>query len=108
MKNLPWFIAAIGLGLAVWVINSTPAPQYATGSDALEDAANKASNWGSKQRVRGTGGRFVGKVKQGVASLTGDPNLSDEGTGQEAAGTVTEAIGKVAQAAGQTIHDLNR
>jgi len=108
MKNLPWFIAALGLGVVAYVIAKTPGPQYATGNDSIEDAARGTSQWGSKARVRGAGGKFVGKLKQGVGRATGDPDLQDEGAGQEIAGALKNAAGKVAQAAGETIHDLNR
>jgi uncharacterized protein YjbJ (UPF0337 family) len=108
MKNLPWFIAALGLGAVAYVIAKTPGPQYATGNDSIEDAARGASQWGSKARVRGAGGKFVGKVKQGVGRVTGDPDLQDEGVGQQIAGSLKDAAGKVAQAAGETIHELNR
>ena len=108
MKNLPWFLAAIGLGLAAYVVINTPAPQAATGFDSVEDAARDTSQWGSKSRVRGAGGRFIGKVKEGVGNVTGNPNLADEGVGDQVAGAVKSAAGSLAQAAGQTIHDLNR
>ena len=108
MKNLPWFLAALGLGVAAYVIAKTPGPEYATGSDTLEDAARGTSQWGSKNRVRGAGGRFVGKLKEGVGRATGDADLQDEGVGQQIAGSLKNAAGQVAQAAGQTIHDLNR
>jgi len=108
MKNLPWFIAALGLGVVAYVIAKTPGPQYATGSDSLEGAARDTSQWGSKARVRGAGGKFVGKLKEGVGRATGDPDLQDEGVGQQVAGSLKNAAGKVAQAAGETIHDLNR
>ena len=108
MKNLPWFLAAIGLGVVAYVIGKTPGPQYATGSDSVEGAARGTSQWGSKARVRGAGGKFVGKLKEGVGRATGDPDLADEGVGDQIAGSLKNAAGKVAQAAGETIHDLNR
>jgi uncharacterized protein YjbJ (UPF0337 family) len=47
-------------------------------------------------------------VKEGLGNLTGNPDLADEGIGDQVAGSVREGVGKVAQAAGQTLHDLNR
>lgn len=108
MKNLPWFLAALGLGITAYVIAKTPGPQYATGSDSVEGAARDTSQWGSKTRVRGAGGKFVGKLKEGVGRATGDPDLADEGVGDQIVGSLKNAAGQVAQAAGQTIHDLNR
>jgi len=108
MKNLPWFLAALGLGITAYVIAKTPGPQYATGSDSVEGAARDTPQWGSKTRVRGAGGKFVGKLKEGVGRATGDPDLADEGVGDQIVGSLKNAAGQVAQAAGQTIHDLNR
>ena len=108
MKSLPWIIAIAGIGAAAYVVLNTPGPQYATGNDDVEDTARSTSQWGSKTRLRGAGGKFVGKAKQAAGKVTGNANLSDEGTLEQAAGTVKDAVGSVAQAAGQTIHDLNR
>jgi uncharacterized protein YjbJ (UPF0337 family) len=108
MKSLPWILAAAGLGIVGYVLAKTPGPQYATGSDSVEDAARKTSQWGSKQRVRGAGGRFVGKVKEGVGRVAGSGKLQDEGVGDQIAGGLKDAVGQVAQAAGKTLHDLNR
>jgi len=100
MKNLPWVLAAVGLGLAVFVVVNTPGPEYATGLDSVEDAARGVGRWGSKARIGGAGNRVVGKVKE----VFGD----DEGLGEQVVGQVQDAAGTLAQAAGQTIHDLNR
>ena len=108
MKNLPWLFAALGLGIAAYVVSRTPGPQYATGSDNLEDAARGTSHWGSKNRLAGTGSNLLGKVKEGFGRATGNPDLADEGASDQIAGTVRNAAGQVAEAAGQTLHDLNR
>ncbi len=108
MKNLPWLFATLGLGVAAYAIAKTPGPQYATGSDTLEGAARDTSQWGSKARVRGAGGKFVGKMKEGFGRATGNPDLADEGVADQVAGSLKNAAGQVAEAAGQTIHELNR
>ena len=108
MKTIAWLAAGIGLGLAVYLIANAPGPEYATGSDNLEDAARRAAGWGTKQRATGLGGNVVGRVKEGLGNLTGNPDLADEGTADQVAGNVKEGVGKFAQAAGQTLHDLNR
>ena len=108
MKALPWIIALAGLGAAAYVVLNTPGPEYATGSDTIEGAARDTSQWGSKNRLRGAGGKFVGKAKEAFGNATGNPNLADEGVGDQIAGSVKNAAGSVAQAAGQAIHDLNR
>ena len=96
MKTLAWLTAGIGVGLAIYLVANAPGPQYATGSDNLEDAARNAAGWGTKQRATGLGSNLVGRVKEGLGNLTGNPDLANEG------------VGKFAQAAGQTLHDLNR
>jgi len=110
MKTTIPLIAAVAgaVGVAAYTLMNTPAPQHATGSDTIEGAARKTSQWGSKNRVAGATGNLVGRVKEGVGRLTRNPNLADEGTGDQVAGSVKNAAGAVAQAAGQTLHDLNR
>lgn len=107
--KLPWILAGIGLGLAVYLIANPPeTPAYSTGSDDVEGAAAKTAGWGAKQQVKGTGGSLVGKLKEGVGNLTGNDRLAGEGEGDQVAGTVKNTVGQVAQAAGQTLHDLNK
>jgi uncharacterized protein YjbJ (UPF0337 family) len=108
MKNLPWFLAAVGLGLAAYVVLNTPGPEYATGSDSVEEAARGTSRWGSKTRIGGAGNRVAGKVKEAFGNATGDADLANDGLADQIAGHVKDAAGSVAQAAGQAIHDLNR
>jgi uncharacterized protein YjbJ (UPF0337 family) len=100
--------AAAAAAVAAYIILNEPGPEYATGSDTIEKGARNTSTWGSKNRVTGTAGNLVGKLKEGVGTLTGDQNLADEGAGDQVIGAVKDAAGSVAQAAGQTLHDLNR
>jgi uncharacterized protein YjbJ (UPF0337 family) len=108
MKTLMWLTAGIGLGLLAYLIVNTPGPQYATGSEDIEDAARSAANWGSKRRVTGTASDLAGRVKERVGHLTGNEELAAQGLGDQVAGRVEETAGKFAQTAGQTLHDLNR
>jgi uncharacterized protein YjbJ (UPF0337 family) len=108
MKALPWLLAAVGIGLAAYVVINTPGPEYAGGYDSVEDAARGTSRWGSKKRITGTGGDLVGKLKEGFGNATGNEDLANEGVGDQVVGKVKDAAGSVAQAAGQAIHDLNR
>jgi uncharacterized protein YjbJ (UPF0337 family) len=108
MKSLPWVIAATALGIAAYVVINTPGPEYATGSDSVEDAARGTSQWGSKSRVKGTGTNLFGKAKEAVGNVTGNQDLANEGVGDQIVGKVKDAAGSVAQAAGQAIHDLNK
>jgi uncharacterized protein YjbJ (UPF0337 family) len=108
MKALPWIIAIVGVGAAAYVVLNTPGPEYATGNDDIEGAARSTSQWGSKSRLRGAGGKFVGKAKEAFGNATGNPDLADEGVGDQIVGSVKDAVGSVAQAAGQTLHEFNR
>jgi uncharacterized protein YjbJ (UPF0337 family) len=108
MKNLPWFLAAVGIGLAAYVVMNTPGPEYSTGVDSVEDAARGTARWGSKARIGGAGNRVAGKVKEAFGNATGNPDLADEGLGDQIVGHVQDAAGSLAQAAGQTLHDFNR
>lgn len=107
MKPLLWFAAGIGLSLAAFLILTSPEPQYETGSTDVERAARKASGWGAKQRVEGTGTGLLGKVKEGLGNLSGDEQLAGQGIGDQVAGTAKKVAGEAAQAAGQVLHDLN-
>jgi uncharacterized protein YjbJ (UPF0337 family) len=109
MKNLSWILAGVGAGAAVaYVMINQPKPQAATGWDSVENAARRATGWGSKSRLSGAGSKIAGKMKEGFGRVTGDANLADEGVGDQAVGAVENAVGTVAQAAGDTLHDLNR
>jgi len=108
MKTLAWLVAGIGIGLVVYLVANAPGPEYATGSDNLEDAAQNAFGWGLKQRGAGLGSNIAGHIKEGLGNLAGDADLANRGVADQVAGDVREGVGKFAQAAGQTLHDLNR
>jgi uncharacterized protein YjbJ (UPF0337 family) len=107
MKAFVWILTGVGLGFATWLILNQPTSQFATTNGDLEDAAGQASLWGSKQRVKGTGGSILGKAKQGVGNFTGDDSLTAEGLVDEVTGNVKDAAGKAAHAVSDTLHDLN-
>ena len=106
MSKFLWILGATTLGIAAYVVVSQQIGQTAT-ADGVEDAANKAGAWGTKQRVFGTGGQLKGKLEQGVAGFTGDQDTADKGGFDEATGAVKDAAGQAAQALGSTIHKLN-
>ena len=108
MKALSWILAGIGVGLVTYVVLNQPGPQYATGNDDVEDAADKTALWGSKQRITGTGGQLFGKVKEAVGRAAGDDQLASEGVADQVVGAVKDTAGDAAQSIGQTIHELNR
>lgn len=108
MKTLPWIVTGVAIGFAAYVFLNSPSPQYATGSDDIEDAADRTSLWGSKQRFTGAGRNFAGRVKEGLGRVTGDADLVDEGVGDQVAGAVRNTAGQAVQAVGNVIHELNR
>jgi uncharacterized protein YjbJ (UPF0337 family) len=101
-------MVGVGLGAAAYFVLNQPGPQYATGNDDIEDAADRTALWGSKQRLAGTGRGLGGKIKEGVGRVTGDDSLAGEGVLDQVTGAVKDAAGGVAQSVGQTIHELNR
>ena len=108
MKTLPWFLAAFAIGIAAYVIGNTPGPQYATGSDNIEDAARNTAKWGSKKRLSGKGTKLLGKLKTGIGNAAGNSRLADGGADDQVYGAAKNTAGKLAQAAGKTLHDFNR
>ncbi len=107
MRALPWIVAGVGVSVAAYFVLNQPGPQFATGNGNIEDAAGKPAFWGSKQRVRGTGGGLVEKLKEGVGRATGDDQLETEGLVEQAVGTVRDTAGQAAHAVADTIHELN-
>lgn len=108
MKALSWIFAGIGIGIVTYVVLNQPRPQYATGNDDVEDFAARTSLWGSRQRLSGTGGSLVGKLKEGVGRVAGDDQLADEGVTEQVIGAVKSTAGDAANALGNTIHEFNR
>ena len=106
MKAFPWVVAGVAIGAAVYFILNQPETSYASGD--VERAANKTDIWGSKQRLKGTGGNLVGKAKETFGNATGDDDLAAEGTGDQVVGDVKDAVGKVANAASDTLREFNR
>ena len=103
MKALPWIITAAAVAGVIYVVGKNPSDQYAGSKGDLEDAADKAGNWGTKQRVEGTGGGLVGKVKEGAGKLTGDDQLQGEGKLDQAVGAIKDTVGKAAQSISNTM-----
>lgn len=108
MKAFPWILAAVGLGVAAYVLANSTGPEYETGYNSVEDAARKTAHWGSKSRITGAGTNLAGKIKEGVGNLTGNADLANQGAVDQVAGSLKDAAGSVAQAAGKTLHEFNR
>lgn len=103
MKALPWIITAAAVCAALYVIGQNSSPQYAGTQGDVNDAADQAGAWGTKQRLTGTGGNLAGKVKEGAGKLTGDTQLEGEGKLDQAVGTVKDTVGKAAQAISDSV-----
>ena len=109
MKALPWVVAGVGIGAALfYVIKNAPEPSYSTGDPDVDRFASKANRWGSKQRVQGTGDSLLGKAKQAFGEVTGDADTADSGAGDQAEGSLRNFAGKAANAVSDTVRDLNR
>ena len=108
MKALPWIIAGIGIGTVVYVLSNQQSLASVTGDPDVQEAANKTSAWGTKQRLTGTGSSLVGKAKEGIGKVTGDDQLAGEGVVDQVAGVVKDTAGKAAHAVSDTLSDLNK
>jgi uncharacterized protein YjbJ (UPF0337 family) len=108
MKAFPWIAISVVAAVAAYIIINQPGPAYATGDPDVEGAAYETALWGSKQRIKGTGRRAAGRVKEGLGQAVGDEELAGEGVEDQVVGAVKDTAGKVAQAAGQVMHDLNQ
>ena len=109
MKGLSWLIAGAGLGIVAYIFfTQEPSTRYATGYDDIDNAADTAGRWGTKQRVTGAGSTVVGRLKEGLGRATGDDSLEGEGLADQATGAIKDTAGKVAHAVESTVHDLNR
>ena len=104
--KLPWIIALASAGLAIYVVSKNANLQYA-GNDA-DTAASQAGAWGTKQRVKGTGGNLLGQAKQGVGRVTGDKQMQGEGMLDQAVGNVKDAAGTAASAVSDALHDVSK
>lgn len=106
MRAIPWIVAGVGIGAGVTILllNQSQS-KYITGYDSVEDAAHKTFGWGTKQEVEGKGRSFVGTS---LGHITGNADLTNEGTAEHMVGTVKNAAGQMGQAVGETIHNLNR
>ena len=101
--KLSWIIAGVSAGLLYYVFKNPPSAAYATNAGDAEDAAGQIGNWGTKQRVKGTGGQLGGKLKEGFGSLTGDRETEGKGLLDQAVGTVKDTAGKAAHAVEDTV-----
>lgn len=108
MKTLPWVVAGVSLGVAVYVLINPPSTWNARPANAADDAAAQTGAWGTKQRITGTGGNLLGKVKEGVGRATGDDDLAGEGLVDQAVGAVKDTAGQAAHAVSDTIDQLNK
>lgn len=107
MKAFSWIMAGLSIGVAAYIVLNNSQMQTAGSSD-VERAAGMASNWATKKRVTGTGGKLAGKVKEGFGRATGDDKLAGEGVVDQVAGSVQDAAGKAAHAVSDAVSDLNR
>lgn len=60
----------------------------------------------NRDELEGKGEELKGKVKQGVAKITNDPDLHDEGVADEAAGKLQDSFGQARRDVGNAIKDV--
>jgi uncharacterized protein YjbJ (UPF0337 family) len=60
----------------------------------------------NQDEVEGKFQQVKGKVKEGVAHVTGDQRLADEGADDQAAGKVQETVGTAKRKVGEAVESL--
>ncbi len=108
MKTFFWLLGAGTLGLAAYIIFSNNQLDTARTRDGVDQAGDQVGQWGTKQRMTGTGSQLGGKLKQGIGKVTGDRTLEGSGAVDEVTGAVKDAAGRAAHAVQDTIHNLNK
>lgn len=106
--KLPWIIALATAGAAVYVVSRNANTQYASSGAGVADAADEAGAWGTRQRVKGTGGSLIGQGKQKLGKLMGDQKMQGEGTLDKTMGHIKDAAGEAANAVSETLHDASK
>ncbi len=100
MSKLMWILGATCLGVAAYVLLADPS------ADDADDLQSQVSGWGTKNRVKGTGGVLGGKLEQGFGKLTGDEQLQGQGAVDEGGGRGKDLAGQAAHAGRDTIADV--
>ncbi len=103
MGKFLWIVGLASLGVAAYVILNEQSGSYA-GADG-EELSGKAGLWGTKQRVKGTGGVLGGKIEKGLGDLADDPAVKGKGLVDQAVGTVKDTAGKAAHAVSDALSD---
>ena len=62
----------------------------------------------NRDELEGKAKALKGKIKQAAGTLTGDPDLHDEGVVDEVAGKAQGAVGRVRRKVGETIEDVGK
>lgn len=101
MNKLLLILGGAALGIAAYVIYND-----SLSASTADGLSGKADLWGSKNRVKGTGGILGGKLEQGLGRLTGDPAIEGKGVLDETVGRVKDAAGQAAHAVSDTIDGL--
>ena len=111
-KSIYLLAGAAAGAAAIYLYFNAPVSPRRTGlddaSDAIGNAAARATTWGAGQRVSGSGTQVLGKVKQSIGEATGNDQLANEGVFDQAKGVVKDAAGQAAHAAVDAVRELNR
>ncbi len=108
MNKFMWILGATCLGVAAYVLLNGSQGAGLAGADDVDEFGDRLSGWGSKNRMKGTGGVLGGKLKQGFGDITGDDRTKGEGVVDEAVGHVKDTAGQAAHAVSDAVSDLNR
>ncbi len=83
MKSLSWLSVGVALGAVGYYIYTANRESmgdrnlgFSTGHADLDDAADRATTWGTKQRATGKARKIVGRAKEGLGRVVGDDDLA--------------------------------
>lgn len=62
----------------------------------------------NRDEIKGKAGALKGKIKQAAGHLTDDPDLHDEGVGDEVAGNAQDAFGRARRKVGKAVEKVGK
>ena len=103
MGKFFWILGGTALAIGIYAVMQQQNEELASAN-----GAKGIDDWGTKQRVAGTGGQLKGKVEGGAGDLLGSEKLANQGAFDQAAGAVQDAAGKAAGAVADAVRGLNK
>ena len=98
MKALPWILAGVGAGAAIaYVILNQPNRRPRRVGIRWRMPPSAHSGGAASRGCRASATKVGGKIKEGLGRVAADPDLADEGVGDQAVGAIKDGVGAVAR-----------